>query len=97
MFYSMTGYGTGQATSKKMEVLCEIKSVNNRFIDISFRGYSLPNDLEEYIKNQIKKKFLRGSFEVKIYDNFQSEDVNKHVNYQHHERKFLLLILEVVR
>ena len=73
MFYSMTGYGTGQATSKKMEVLCEIKSVNNRFIDISFRGYSLPNDLEEYIKNQIKKKFLRGSFEIKIHDNFQSE------------------------
>ena len=73
MFYSMTGYGTGQATSKKMEVLCEIKSVNNRFIDISFKGYSLPNDLEEYIKNQIKKKFLRGSFEVKIFDNFQSD------------------------
>ena len=69
----MTGYGAGQATSKKMEVLCEIKSVNNRFIDISFRGYSLPNDLEEYIKNQIKKKFLRGSFEIKIHDNFQSE------------------------
>ena len=73
MFYSMTGYGSGQATSKKMEVLCEIKSVNNRFIDISFKGYSLPNDLEEYIKNQIKKKFLRGSFEVKIFDNFQSD------------------------
>ena len=73
MFYSMTGYGTGKATSKKMEVLCEIKSVNNRFVDISFRGYSLPNDLEEYIKNQIKKKFLRGSFEVKIHDNFQSD------------------------
>ena len=73
MFYSMTGYGTGQATSKKMEVLCEIKSVNNRFLDISFRGYSLPNDLEEYIKNQLKKKFLRGSLEVKIHDNFQAE------------------------
>jgi len=73
MFYSMTGYGAGQATSKKIEVLCEIKSVNNRFVDISFRGYSLPNDLEEYIKNQIKKKFLRGSFEIKIHDNFQSE------------------------
>jgi len=53
--------------------LCEIKSVNNRFVDISFRGYSLPNDLEEYIKNQIKKKFLRGSFEIKIHDNFQSD------------------------
>ena len=73
MFYSMTGYGAGQASRKNMEVLCEIKSVNNRFLDISFRGYSLPNDLEEHIKAQLKKKFLRGSFEVKVHDNFKSE------------------------
>ena len=73
MFYSMTGYGNGAATSRDLEVLCEIKSVNNRFVEISFRGYSLPNEFEEYIKSQIKKKFLRGSFEIKINDNFQSE------------------------
>ncbi len=75
MFYSMTGYGNGTATSRDLEVLCEIKSVNNRFVEISFRGYSLPNEFEEYIKSQIKKKFLRGSFEIKINDNFQSEHV----------------------
>jgi uncharacterized protein (TIGR00255 family) len=75
MFYSMTGYGNGTAASRDLEVLCEIKSVNNRFVEISFRGYSLPNEFEEYIKSQIKKKFLRGSFEIKINDNFQSEHV----------------------
>ena len=75
MFYSMTGYGNGAAASRDLEVLCEIKSVNNRFVEISFRGYSLPNEFEEYIKSQIKKKFLRGSFEIKINDNFQSEHV----------------------
>ena len=73
MFYSMTGYGNGTAASRDLEVLCEIKSVNNRFVEISFRGYSVPNEFEEYIKSQIKKKFLRGSFEIKINDNFQSE------------------------
>ena len=73
MFYSMTGYGNGSATSRDLEVLCEIKSVNNRFIEITFRGYSLPNEFEEYIKAQLKKQFLRGSFEVKVNDNFQSE------------------------
>jgi|TARA_B110000438_G_scaffold246347_1_gene247864 uncharacterized protein (TIGR00255 family) len=71
----MTGYGNGTAASRDLEVLCEIKSVNNRFVEISFRGYSLPNEFEEYIKSQIKKKFLRGSFEIKINDNFQSEHV----------------------
>jgi uncharacterized protein (TIGR00255 family) len=71
----MTGYGNGAAASRDLEVLCEIKSVNNRFVEISFRGYSLPNEFEEYIKSQIKKKFLRGSFEIKINDNFQSEHV----------------------
>ena len=73
MFYSMTGYGNGTASTGDLEVLCEIKSVNNRFVEISFRGYSIPNEFEEYVKSQIKKKFLRGSFEVKINDNFQSE------------------------
>ena len=80
MFYSMTGYGNGTASTGDLEVLCEIKSVNNRFVEISFRGYSVPNEFEEYVKSQIKKKFLRGSFEVKINDNFQSEhayDINQ--------------------
>ena len=73
MFYSMTGYGNGIASRGDLEVLCEIKSVNNRFVEISFRGYSVPNEFEEYVKSKIKKKFLRGSFEVKINDNFKSE------------------------
>ena len=73
MFQSMTGYGSGKVSHKGFEILCEIKSVNNRFVDISFRGFTLPNDFEEYVKRQIKKKFLRGSFEVKINDNFPTE------------------------
>ena len=73
MFHSMTGYGSGKVSIKEAEVLCEIKSVNNRFVEISFRGYGLPNKFEEYIKTQLKKKFLRGSFEIKINDNFRSE------------------------
>jgi uncharacterized protein YicC (UPF0701 family) len=60
----MTGYGNGIASRGDLEVLCEIKSVNNRFVEISLRGYSVPNEFEEYVKSQIKKKFLRGSFEV---------------------------------
>ena len=72
MFYSMTGYGTGQAISNKMEVLCEIKSVNNRFVDISFRGYSVPHDLEEDMKNKRKKKLHRGYFKVKNHKKLQS-------------------------
>ncbi len=75
MFYSMTGYGSGQTAAKKIEVSCEIKSVNNRFIDISLKGYNPSNELEEYIKNQIKKKFLRGFFEVRLHDNFQYEHI----------------------
>ena len=71
MFYSMTGYGNGIASRGDLEVLCESKSVNNRFVEISFSGYSVPKELEEYVKSQRKKKVLRVSFEVKINDNFQ--------------------------
>lgn len=62
MFYSMTGYGNGTAASRDLEVLCEIKSVNNRFVEISFRGYSLPNEFEEYIKSQLRKS----SYEARL-------------------------------
>jgi len=71
MFQSMTGYGNGKISLKDAEVLCEIKSVNNRFIEFSFRSHSLSNPLEEHVKTQLKKKFLRGSFEVKINDNLK--------------------------
>ena len=37
MMKSMTGYGCAAGTSGKIEISIELKSVNNRFLDCSFR------------------------------------------------------------
>ncbi|MBO4927064.1 MAG: YicC family protein [Clostridiales bacterium] len=66
MALSMTGYGRGEATYTTRRYLVEIKSVNNRFCDISVRmprGYAA---LETKIREKITDKLLRGKIDVFI-------------------------------
>lgn len=61
---SMTGYGKGVAEKDGRTVTVEIKSVNNRFLDISCK---LPKSLmyiEDIIQKRIKASVSRGSFDV---------------------------------
>lgn len=61
---SMTGYGKGVATEGKRTVTVEIKSVNNRFLEVACK---LPKSLmyiEDVIQKGIKAAASRGSFDV---------------------------------
>lgn len=61
--YSMTGYGEGIFRN----ILCEIISLNHRFLDIHL---SLPDNLlskEIKIRNLIKKRINRGKIILKIF------------------------------
>ncbi len=64
MAFSMTGYGRGEATYTTRRYVVEIKSVNNRFCDISVRmprGYAV---LETKIREKITERLLRGKIDV---------------------------------
>ncbi len=64
MASSMTGYGRGEAGVSDLAVLVELKSVNNRFRDVSLR---LPREylpLEPRILEALKVAFQRGRIEV---------------------------------
>ncbi len=64
MISSMTGYGKGVAENSNFTVDLEVKSVNNRFLDIYLK---LPNSLmnREYeIREIIKGKISRGKLSV---------------------------------
>ena len=64
MASSMTGYGRAESTYTTRRYLVEIKSVNNRFCDISVRmprGYAV---LETKIREKITEKLLRGKIDV---------------------------------
>lgn len=57
---SMTGFGRAEIKNSRFEITVEIRSLNNRFLDI---GLKLPKSLNTYeyiLKGLTKKKILRG-------------------------------------
>ena len=64
MIFSMTGYGTAAGNSGKLAVTVELKSVNNRFLDVSVRLPRLYSFSEDALKGLVQKRLLRGKVDV---------------------------------
>ena len=81
MIYSMTGYGAAKGSAEALEISVELKSVNNRYLDISVR---LPRNLifaEEAVKALVQKHISRGKVDVFItVDSSGADDVVIKVN-----------------
>ena len=73
---SMTGFGRGNVTEKDFAITVELKTVNNRFLDVALRLSSEMQPLENEIKRLIGNRLSRGRVEV----NFQY-DRNDEINY----------------
>ena len=74
MAYSMTGVGTGEVKKEKATFSVELKSVNNRFLEVSCRippGFS---QFEHEVRDMIRNHIHRGKLYVNI--SVQSENVN---------------------
>lgn len=63
----MTGYGTGEYRSQDFIIGVEIKSYNNRYLDISHTINPLLSSFEEYIDSEIKKVCRRGHLDVSVH------------------------------
>ena len=70
---SMTGFGRGVVAEADFTVSVELKTVNNRFLDINLRLANELQSLEANIKRQITGKLARGRVEV----NFSYERTNE--------------------
>ncbi len=66
MARSMTGYGRSDFSINGGTFSIEVKSLNHRFMDISLRCPERFYQLEARIREEIKKRFSRGSFSVFI-------------------------------
>ncbi len=76
MIKSMTGFGQSVDLINNMKCTIEIKSVNNRYRDISVRSPRSISYIDEVIKSKISEKISRGKVEVFVtLDNF-SDDCN---------------------
>src|ERR1043166_137877 len=63
---SMTGYGRGSAAGESFAVSVDLKTVNNRFLDVHLRLSGELNSLEPIIKRQIGARLSRGRVDVSI-------------------------------
>lgn len=66
MLSSMTGYGRSEITKKGVTVTVELRSVNNRFLEVTAR---LPRSLslrENEIKELVRRKALRGKVNLLV-------------------------------
>ncbi len=61
---SMTGYGKGEYSEGGIELVCEIKTVNNRYLDVSIKAPRIFAAYEDVIRNTVRKKLTRGHADV---------------------------------
>lgn len=64
--FSMTGYGRGEYKEGGLEITAEIKTVNNRYLDISVKCPKILTACEEIIRTLIREKLTRGHADVFI-------------------------------
>ena len=64
MIESMTGFGKGEASVKGVSFSVELRSVNNRFLEISSRVPKAISQHENEIKEIVKSKIARGKISL---------------------------------
>ena len=81
MIRSMTGYGSAKGTVAGFAITIELRSVNNRYLDL---GIKLPRGFlfaESEIKNYIQKKVSRGKLDFFLtLDSVESDQTRIRVN-----------------
>ena len=68
--YSMTGFGKGTFALDGRELTVELKSVNNRFLDISMRLPRVLSPLEDTFRHALQERLKRGI--VDVYEKFRN-------------------------
>lgn len=61
---SMTGYGKGEYKEGGLELACEIKTVNNRYLDVSVKMPRIFTAYEDVIRLLVREKLTRGHADV---------------------------------
>lgn len=62
--FSMTGYGRGEYKQGGLELTCEIKTVNNRYLDVSIKCPRIFTAYEEVLRATVREKLTRGHADV---------------------------------
>ena len=81
MIKSMTGFGRSEYTDGKRSIIVEIKSVNHRYSDITFKMPRRYSFAEDKLKSAVKDIARRGKIDVSIMvENITEDDTNVRLN-----------------
>lgn len=81
MVCSMTGFGRSEVTEGERKYTVELKSVNNRYLDINIKMPKKFNAFESDIRSQLKKYMKRGKVDVFIsYEDFSESETKVKYN-----------------
>ncbi|MBQ7924327.1 MAG: YicC family protein [Clostridia bacterium] len=62
--WSMTGYGKGTYEEGGVELTCEMKTVNNRYLDVTVKAPRIFAAYEEIIRGKVREKMTRGHVDL---------------------------------
>ncbi len=71
---SMTGFSRTETEKDNYEIVCELKSVNNRFKDYRFRMPNFMNSIELELKKIAEKHIKRGSLDIYLQAKKKSKE-----------------------
>lgn len=77
---SMTGFGSSEYQDDRLQLSVEIKSYNNRYLDISFIAPSFLAVYESRMKEHIRKGVERGHVDVNIKARRLESDTEVHID-----------------
>ncbi|MCD6117618.1 YicC family protein [bacterium] len=97
MAFSMTGIGHADIEKNNYHVNVEIRSVNNRYLDISCKLPSILLPFEQKIRDLIKSKIKRGKIHLIIAGDMNVEPENFPTKINRLNVKAVAGLLEVIR
>lgn len=74
MIESMTGFGRGTARDEGISATVEIRSVNNRFCEVSARLPSALAGFETEVQNLVRRELSRGKINVNVQVTYTDEE-----------------------
>ncbi len=98
MVSSMTGFGRAEYKNDGLEIVAEVRSVNNRFLDIQVKLPKSFYHLESELKTFVKKDVSRGRINIFINVNSCEEENTNGLKINHDSvRTYLNLIKKLKR
>ena len=79
--YSMTGYGKAEYNENGLEITVEMKSVNNRFLDLNSKYPRIFVSLDDAIRKTVQSKLSRGRVDLFVsYSDKRERDIELNVD-----------------